>query len=76
VFFLLYHRVCLPATPLGKTGLSNFLCEAPPRPFICECAVSGGARHGTLTHFSGVGRPSPREAGENWKALPWEKGRA
>src|SRR6266704_954685 len=25
----------------------------------------------TLTHFSGVGRPSQREAGENWKALLW-----
>ena|SRR5258707_14918722 len=32
-------------------GLSNSLCEAPPRPFFCECAVSGSARHGTLTYF-------------------------
>ncbi len=32
-------------------GLSNFLCEAPPRPFFCEGAESGGARLGTLTHF-------------------------
>jgi hypothetical protein len=44
---------------------SNALCEAPPRPFFCEYAVSGSARDGTLTHFSGVGRPSQREAGEN-----------
>ncbi len=52
-----------------QAGLSNSLCEVPPRPFFCEYVVSGGARHDILTHFSGVGWPSQREAGENWKAL-------
>jgi len=57
------------STASSISGLSNALCKASPRPFFCECAVSGGARHGTLPHFSGVGRPSQREAGEHWKAL-------
>ncbi len=47
----------------------QFSLRGPTPPLFCECAVSGSARHGTLTHFYGVGRPSQREAGENWKAL-------
>ncbi len=56
----------------GEQGFPILSARPHPTPFFCECAVSGSARHGTLTYFSGAGRPSQREAGENWKALKGE----